>query len=247
MKVNFLVVLAVLGPIVLLLAACGGNAGPPGTPTNAESVTRVKAVSRLWEKQVARISYDVANKRDIPRAIGAIPFDSSVVLYWRPPDWRLDVFAAPGGQGLQASLLEVRGTTYVCTPSESGGRCITVSTLAETSAEVGVPPFAVLFAEPRALRVAVEKVFARETSYERVYFGRPTLAGLGATCFQHGSNLYDPAFRLAIWCFTDDGLFLYLQSVLREIISWDGFLHATEVSRQVTDADFQLPYPLESR
>jgi hypothetical protein len=232
---------------LFVLVACEGDTTPSGRPTNAESVRTVKALSRLWEDQAVRISYNVSNRREGPIGIGAVSYDSSVALYWRPPDWRLDVFAAPGGQELQARILEVRGQTYTCIPSDVGGRCARVDTLSDLPPEVPVPPFTPLFAEPRALREAVEEVFERETSYEYVYFGRPSIAGLEASCFQHGSNLYEITFRLVIWCFTDDGLLLYMQSRLREIISWDGFLHAREVSRQVSDADFQLPYPVEGR
>jgi hypothetical protein len=115
--------------------------------------------------------------------------------------------------------------------------------------------FGSLFLEPSALYESIKEVAAvspiQQYEYTHVLVGSREFPG---TCFWNGSFAFsttsDPPGKplgLHRWCFTLDGVFIQYQHQAlpdRNYRPWEGRLRAFEVSREVSDADFELPYPL---
>ena len=68
-----------------------------------------------------------------------------------------------------------------------------------------------------------------------------TIAGESADCFSV-SGSFEGESGDAEWCFTDDGILLRFAGTFAD--EGEFRLDATAVSRDVSDADFEPPYPV---
>ena len=112
------------------------------------------------------------------------------------------------------------------------------------SADTLAPPFLDEFINPDALTASITDSIDDVMGFEFDTF-QETIAGESADCFSM-SGSFEGESGQAEWCFTDDGILLRIAaSMLAEDGEVGEFrLDATAVSRDVSDADFEPPYPV---
>jgi outer membrane lipoprotein-sorting protein len=227
----------VLGAVVIVLHITegGGEAGAPAvalptatvqpTPTISAVTNELQALANEWEQTVAKVSYDITSTSDDTTD------ESLVTLYWRPPDWRMDISSS--GQGDEI-LIATASALYYCSAASGVNECV---------------PYDPSQVDPSApLEVFDPTATATNLSGQDVDRSEQTVFGESATCFS-STTTTEGSTDKSEWCFASDGILLRLAITSDDPASGDLTVEATDVNRDVTDADFDFepPYPVSTQ
>lgn len=218
---------------LFLAVACGGDgeesgiATPTagGSPTTSAITNELQALGAQWEQTVAKVSYNVTSSS------GGTTDESSVTLYRRPPDWRLDISSSSQGDEI---LIAAGGTLYDCSAQSGENQCLSYD-----PSQVDIPGLLGIF-DPSAAAASVG-----ELNVDR---SEQTISGESAKCFSVTSTA-EGSTTNSQWCFASDGILLRLAATSDDPASGDLTVETTGVNRDVTDADFdfQPPYPVSTQ
>jgi len=224
----FLVVLSLAVFALCLAVACGGDgngggtATPGGSPTASAVTNELQTLGTEWQKTAAKVSYDVTSTS------GSNTDKSSITLYRRPPDWRMDISSSSQGDEI---LIVAGGAVYDCSTQSGAGQCLSYD------------PSQVDASGP--LEIFDPSATAANLSALNVDRSEQDIAGEAATCFS-GTTTTEGSTSKTQWCFASDGTLLKFSSTSDDPASANATLEATSVNRNVTDADFDFtpPYPV---
>jgi hypothetical protein len=203
---------------------------PTDTPdddgTDSDDLSQeLQDLASKWTDQTAKVSYDFSSEG------AGEDFSGTMTLYWRFPDWRLDMSGSDLGD---VTMIATEDSTAVCTE----GTCLAIAN--SDSAIVPVPPFVGDFTDPDVLTSSI----AGSVLGVEIDSFQETIAGESADCFSASGSVEGESGSTE-WCFTDDGILLRSFSTFEEDGETGEFrLEATTVSRDVSDADFEPPYPV---
>ena len=247
-----LAALALASLMLLLAAACGGEeeAGPAAeksptsaaqrsptpagqTPsptttaaggTSAAGLTKeLEDLAKKWAGKSAKVAYDISTTS------GSTTQKMSMTLYWRLPDYRIDLDM--GTQG-STTFIVAGGTTYTCVGSGGQGQC---QSQAASASDLSSFPFLSEFASPEGFDEAIADMI---TGLD-VKRSTADIAGEKATCYSASGSIQGQQGKIE-WCFASDGLLLRLDN---SATGSEFVLKATKVERKVSDSDFKPPYP----
>lgn len=193
----------------------GGEETPePTTGQEQDAAAALQNLSGAYQGASARVTYEFTS------TTGGETTNSTLTIYSDPPNSRTDFKDTSGGE--TTSFINRGDSTFVC----SGGQCFSYP----AGGAVNPVPFVSQYAEPGAIEqiAAQAGVDVQRTEEE--------IAGINGRCF----HLSEEGVALT-WCFSDDGLLLLSASK-----SADGEfeMRASEVNRNVSDADFEPPFPV---
>ena len=154
-----------------------------------------------------------------------------MTLYWRLPDYRIDI--GFGEQG-EMTILSTGGKTYTCMKSDGQGQCMSMG---ESESEAGLP-FLGEFTDPEGF----DKAVAETITGMDIDRSTANIAGEKATCYSASGSIEGQKGKVE-WCFASDGLLLRLASSAAGAGEGDFSLEATKIGK-VSDADFNPPYPV---
>jgi outer membrane lipoprotein-sorting protein len=227
--VKWLLVALSLAVFALCLAvACGGDgngggtATPGGSPTASAITNELQALSKEWEKTAAKVSYDVTSTS------GGNTDKSSITLYRRSPDWRMDISSSSQGN---ETLIVAGGAVYSCSTQSGVSQCLSYDpSQVDTSAPLEI-------FDPNAT--------AANLSGLNIDRSEQAIAGEAAACFSVTSTTEGGTGK-SEWCFASDGTLLQFADTSDDPASANLRVEATSVNRNVTDADFDFkpPYPV---
>jgi hypothetical protein len=204
---------------LFLVPACGD-----GDDIRALFVSRVQASERV----TAKVAYDMT-------FAGSLVMEGRMTLTQRPPDSRMDITFTTNNQPFSGSTIRLNGVVHVCgsdfPPYREAGCDKDISEghflddavdgflgFRDAMAEEGPDP-----------DVTIRKLPNRE------------IAGVQAECFSGSSTKPDQPSTFE-FCFSEQGMLLAMKFEAQEV---SGSVEATELSMKVTDADFELPYPVQ--
>jgi outer membrane lipoprotein-sorting protein len=230
----FLVVLSLAVFALCLAVACGGDgngggtatpgggaATPGGSPTTSAITDELQALYKEWEKTPAKVSYDVTSTS----VTGTDK--TSITLYRRFPDWRMDISSSQGNE----ILIVAGGAVYGCSTQAGVDECISYDpTQVDAAAPLGV-------FDPNATAGSISGL--------NVDRSEETIAREAATCFSVTFTT-EGGTSNSRWCFASDGTLLQFTDTSDDPASANLTVEATSVNRNVTDADFDFtpPYPV---
>lgn len=223
-----LVALSVAVFTLCLAVACGGDgngggtATPGGSPTASGITNELQALSKAWEKTAAKVSYDATSTS------GGSTDKTSITLYRRPPDWRMDISSSSQGDGI---LIAAGGAVYDCSTQSGASQCLSYD---PSQVDASAP-----------LELFDPSATATSLSGLNVDRSEQTIAGEKATCFSVTSTAEQGASK-SEWCFASDGTLLQYADTSDDPTSSSLRVEATSVNRKVTNADFDFnpPYPV---
>lgn len=247
---TFIAALSV-GALVVLAPGCGGGEGEgpstgtasaqPTSPSAQQTVTpgqprsptvdvgrEVEDLLRRWESQDAKVVYRLTSRR------GDEVDEGSLILYWRPPDWRVDFQSASE----LASVVQRGNQLYVC--MEASRRCTRVPLLGPLPA-----PLPFLFVRPSDVAALVRERLVERVSGVEVERSARRLAGEETTCFSVRGGAVETA-EIEV-CWSGDGILLYLSAEVTPAAggAFRTTMEATGVERGVSEQDVQPPYRIE--
>jgi len=236
------VVVAALALLVALLAACGSDSKDGGdktpaagkTPASGETPTATDAggdggggqgldeLERLASEAAGdftgKITYGITTES------GGQTTEQEWTLAQRPPDSRFEIVSNEGGQESRTIVIQTAEKSYVCTSAGGNEVCLASD---QTDQYTGL--FDPIFNAPQSIVQDIDNLGLGDQS-ER------DIAGVHANCFS-----YSLAGAESETCFSDEGLMLYL----RTGSAGNSFTYeAKSASTDVTDADFEPPYPV---
>jgi outer membrane lipoprotein-sorting protein len=224
----FLVALSLAVFALCLAVACGGDgngggtATPGGSPTTSAITDELQALYKEWEKTPAKVSYDMTST-----SVSGTD-KTSITLYRRFPDWRMDVSSSSQGNAI---LIVAGGAVYACSTEPGAEECISYDpSQVDASAPLGI-------FDPNAT--------AGNLSGLNVDRSEQDIAGEAATCFS-GTSTTEGITSKTEWCFASDGTLLQFTGTSNDPAATNSTVEATSVNRNVTDADFDFnpPYPV---
>jgi outer membrane lipoprotein-sorting protein len=224
----------VLGALVLVLniADGGGEGGAPAvaqptatvaqptatvqaTPTTSAITNELQALGEQWEQTVSKVVYNVTSTSD------GTTDESSLTLYRRPPDWRMDVSSSEG----DVTMIATGTVLYWCGAESGANQCFSYDPSeydASTTLEVFDPT-----------------VTGLNLSGQNVDRSEQTMFGESATCFSVTSTTEEITTE-SEWCFASDGILLQYVGTSDDPASGNFTIEATNVNRNVTEADFDF-------
>jgi hypothetical protein len=215
---------------LFLAVACGGDgeesgiATPTagGSPTTSAITNELQALAKEWEQTVAKVSYDVTTTS------GNTTDKSSITLYWRPPNWRVDISSSSQGDDI---LIASASALYDCSAVSGASQCVSYD---PSQVDPSAP-----------LEVFDPSAAATSLSGQNVDRSEQTMLGESAKCFSVTSTADESTSKLE-WCFASDSILLQFASTSDDPASSNLIVEATNVNRNVTDADFDFdpPYPV---
>ncbi len=232
-----MLLIAALTALALTAAACGGSDDDDsGDGANGDDATASASVDGGDDGDEATATPDETEDatsvfRGLAEEYGQIAakvtYESTsggttttMTIYSKSPNSRIDTV---DGDGNVTTIITTRDTSYLC----SANQCI------ETEATGSFAGLLTGLFDANAIVDAAANVAGLDTFDEEI-------AGEDASCFStSGSFLAGQGAGEATWCFASDGL------LLRGSFSAAGAessIEATEVSRDVTDADFEPPF-----
>ena len=232
--------------LLLVASACGGGGGgespsPEETesaatsPTPEENGEGTDAASELqslgaeWANTPAHVTYHYVGGESGTEDLG------DFTLFWSPPDaYRMDITTS----GASTTFIQNGKNSYVCGGAGSNA-CLA---LPVSQGGAGAIPFLGTFTDPEGLESEISSLTAAggdvETSSE-------TIAGEDASCYSV-SGRAGAATGTAEWCFSSDGILLRYRGGSTGPGGATSFgLEATELSRDVSEADFEPPYEVQ--
>ncbi|MBI4259623.1 MAG: hypothetical protein HY658_03560 [Actinobacteria bacterium] len=218
---------------LLVAAACnGGGPSPNGNGGAGDELPQGNAAEQLtafgerWAETDARVAYDVTTSGPDAGAPGRF------VLYWSPPDrWRMDILS----EGETAILIGSPQGTFLCGGAGEEAGCLLFPP--EQAGAAAGAPFAELFSDPEALQQQIETSLGGA----EVQTSERTIGGVQGFCYTAAGEVEGEA-GAAEWCFSESGVPLLIAA---ESATEGSFrMEATEVSTEVSDSDFEPPYPV---
>ncbi|MBI2913258.1 MAG: hypothetical protein HYY03_05005 [Chloroflexi bacterium] len=234
--------------LLLLAAACGGGeeeGGPQGTKTARETAAatetateeggdgggevgaaKLQDLAKATEGITAKVTY-----RFTSSIVGGQESEFTMTLTQRPPDSRIDYsFSEPGQPATATSVIQVGDASYLCTDLGGGeGTCLSVPA---DQAQQQTDLFEPIFSTTESLAEDIE-------GFDLVDESERTIAGVTAKCFTVKATSITE-FASAETCISEDGILLLSKVTLED--GSETSIEATEVSTDVTDADFQPPF-----
>jgi hypothetical protein len=252
---------ASLMPLVLLLAIACGEGEPReadlspdgGSPLVSdipftEARQELAAVSAAWADNPSTIEYDFTSE-----AKPNFTELGTITAYRSPQGLRLDItgFSVGSlfgdedcdchlarGELEAATLIFKADEAFLCTGDGDGeGECLAIDAPTDDTETL---PFLRDLITPGALSGSV----AEATAGTDIGRTQEQIAGEEVNCYTVGGSATEDSDGTQ-WCFGTDGILLRLSGTYSDIPGAGPFrLEAVTVSREVSDADFQLPYPL---
>jgi uncharacterized protein YdeI (BOF family) len=238
-----------LAVALLALAACGGGdsttssatATTSGHNTNTQSPNS-NATKTEQATETSSSSTDIASQLaalggNITQATGKVTYTSTdssgttstITFYSKPPNSRFDSTSADGST---TAYIETPQTTYICSSdaAQQNQTCLAQAGTGTGSAGLGLfgSFFSPTLVDTLAAAAQAQGIEIKKTS--------ETIAGTDASCFEGTYNGSTEKF-----CFSGDGVMLAEQ--ITDTSGTTG-LTATAYSRNVSDSDFQPPYPV---
>jgi outer membrane lipoprotein-sorting protein len=212
---------------LFVAVACGGDSeesgiatpAAGGSPTTSAITNELQALGEQWEQTVAKVSYDVTSSS------GGTTDESSLTLYWRPPNWRVDISSSSEGDTI---LIATESALYWCDAESGANQCLSFDPF-EYDASAPLEMF-----DPAAAGLNL--------SGENVDRSEQTMLGEFATCFSVTSTTEESTSE-SEWCFASDGILLQFASTSDDPASGNLTVEATNVNRNVTEADFDFEPP----
>lgn len=213
----------------LLAAACSGGGGDAGDAGDAGDETAPQELLALAERAVAgltvRVTYDVTSEAD-----GEI-IEAEWVVVQRPPDTRVEFSSTGGDEASRTIIISVGGNAYLCTSAGGEDICLVTGT---DGVDGQTAPISALFDLSQQITEDVSAVGIVDRSEREI-------AGIDATCFEVDGEL--AGLGKGEVCFSDEGLLLFLGG---DVDGASSTFEATSVSTDVTDADFEPPYEVQT-
>jgi len=213
---------------LFLAVACGGDgeesgiATPTagGSPTTSAITNELQALAKEWEQTVSKVSYDYTTTS------GSTTDKSSITLYRRPPDWRMDISSSSEGDVI---MIAAGGALYYCSAESGANQCVSYD---PSQVDPSAP-----------LEVFDPSVAATTLSGQNVDRSEQTMFGESATCLSVTSTTEESTSK-SEWCFASDGILLQFASTSDDPAFGNLTVEATNVDRNVTetDSDFEPPY-----
>ena len=197
-------------------------------PTAATSAIsdELQALGEEWGQAMAKVSYNITSTSDDTTD------ESSVTLYWRPPDWRMDI-SSSSSEG-DTILIATASALYWCGTESGTNQCLSYDP-SQYDASAPLEMF-----DPTAAGLNL--------SGQNVDRSEQTMLGEAATCFSLSSTTEEGTSE-SKWCFASDGILLQFASTSDDPASGDFTIETIGVNRDVADADFdfQPPYPVSTQ
>jgi hypothetical protein len=187
----------------------------PDASDEEDAASLLESLTGESGEVVAKVAYDFTTTTN------GTASTSSMTIYSRPGESRTDIVDTDSGE--TTSFISTADATYLCT----GEQCIGYP----AGGGVNPVPFVSQYANPSAITQLV-------ASYRGVDIDQSEeeIAGLDATCFsvaQGGTTVS--------WCYGDEGLLLRSAT---ESATGSFVMEATEVDLEISDEDFEPPYPV---
>jgi hypothetical protein len=233
-----------LAVALLALAACGGSSSTTSTATatSAGQSTATNAggstATNTGHATATSSSSDIASQLaalggDIKQATGKVTYTdtssdgttSTITFYAKAPNSRYDTIASDGST---SAYIETPATTYICTSADQ--TCIATAGSGTGSAGLGLLSG---FFSPALIDTLTAAAQAQGISITK---SNETIAGTNASCY--GGTSSGSTYK---FCFSDSGVLLETQST--DSSGTSGMV-ATAYSGDVSDSDFQPPYPV---
>lgn len=232
---------------LLAFTACGGDDDDNGgtstsgaTATHGAGASNTAGANQTTQATEPAGTDDILDELknlggDIQQITGKVTYESTdsdgttstLTFYSKPPKSRFDTVDADGAK---SSIIETQDGTYYCDDSSQG--CTFTST---GGTSVGGLGFLSAIFSPQYIDALVS---AAESQGVDIHKSSENIAGTDATCF---SGTYQG--DTGKFCFSDSGVMLLSQSQSAD--NSDNFsLKATEFSTDVSDSDFEPPYPV---
>lgn len=232
-----LVALALATSALALYAGCGGS--------TVESLTSIVAARlNASTKVTAKVTYEVASAGN--RTAGGEPSATTVTtVIQRPPDRRVDSSSTLNGLPVESSMISAHGRVYFCSRygRSENGPTGPASCVVGPPGDKGIDEALDLFLQ---MTLQLRDAIAREGLGGAEVSALPSrnIAGVEADCFAvkgtlkepRGDQPYDDQF-----CLSRDGILLSMQGSTTAL---QVSVEATHVGTEVTDADFEPPYPV---
>jgi outer membrane lipoprotein-sorting protein len=211
---------------LFLAVACGGDgeesgvATPTagGSPTTSAITNELEALGEQWEQTMSKVVYNVTSTSD------GTTDESSLTLYWRPPDWRMDVSSSEG----DVTMIATSTALYWCGAESGANQCFSYDP-SEFDASATLEVF-----DPTATGLNFSGQDVDRS--EQTVFGEP------ATCFSV-TRTTEESTTESEWCFASDGILLQFAGTSDDPASGNLTIEATNVNRNVTEADFDFEPP----
>jgi hypothetical protein len=156
--------------------------------------------------------------------------DGTMTLAWLPPNsWRVDLASADG----DFTLINAGEGSFFCTSDGGEGTCLSIP----GGGDALDVPFLGFLTNPDELSSFVVGSFAG-VDVER---SSDSIAGEDVTCYSVAGEV-EGEEGSGTFCFNDDGVMLRMQASSPE---GDFTLEATDFSSDVSEADFEPPYPVQ--
>jgi outer membrane lipoprotein-sorting protein len=229
---------------LLALTACGGGddnatttvtptlapgqtAGPTAEPTDTPSDTgdiasQLAALGNDIETVTAKVTYtDTSSSGD----------QTTLTIYSKSPNSRYDTVDSDGSSSAYISTPDV---TYICSSSADQADQSCFSSPGTGTGSAGLGLFGGFFS-PAIVQAMAAAAQAAGIDINKT---NETIAGTDATCFEGTESGSTDKF-----CFSDSGILLETQTT--DSSGTSGMV-ATAVSEDVSDSDFQPPYPVST-
>lgn len=237
-----------LAVALLALAACGGDDSTSSATatTSGRATTTQKpnpdATKTEQPADTSSSSDDIAAQlealsNDVQDVTGKVTYaDTStsgdvttITFYSKSPNSRYD---SVDSDGSSTSYIQTPDATYICSSSadQTDQTCIQSAGSGTGSAGLG------LFGGFFSPAIVTAMVAAAEVTGINIDKSNETIAGTDATCFSAEDNGETSKF-----CFSDSGVLLATQTT--DSSGTSGMV-ATAYSTDVSDSDFQPPYPV---
>lgn len=235
-----------LAVALLALAACGGgdstNASATATTSGRTTATQKPNPDATKTDQATATSSssgDIASQLqalggDIKQVTGKVTYTdtsssgstSTITFYSKPPNSRYDTLDSDGST---SSYIQTPQTTYICTSSDQS--CLATAGTGSTGLGLLSGLFSSTYIDALAVAAQVGGVSINKSN--------ETIAGTNATCYSGLSSGSTDKF-----CFSDSGVLLETQTT--DASGSISGLMATAYSSDVSDSDFQPPYPVST-
>ncbi|HEY8767472.1 MAG TPA: hypothetical protein VIP09_09475 [Dehalococcoidia bacterium] len=239
-----------LSAALLALVACGGGDSTTSSATattsgrttatqapNPDATKTEQATATSGSSSADIASQLAALGGNITQATGKVTYTSTdssgitstITFYSKPPNSRFDSTAADGST---TAYIETPQTTYICSSdaAQQNQTCLAQAGTGTGSAGLGLfgSFFSPTLVDALTAAAQAQGIEIKKTS--------ETIAGTDASCFEGTYNGSTEKF-----CFSGDGVMLAEQ--ITDTSGTTG-LTATAYSRNVSDSDFQPPYPV---
>jgi len=195
----------------------GGGGGGDGGDEGVQDLERL--ASQASEEFTGSVSYRTTTEA------GGQTTEQEWDITQRPPsDYRFEIVDSEGGQETRTIVIQTAEKSYICSSASGSETCLSSE---QTDQYTGL--FAPLSDVPASIAQGADSLGLVDKS-ER------DIAGISATCFT-----YSLAGAESEICFSGEGLLLYLRS---ESAGSSYTFEATSASTDVSDSDFEPPYPV---